>query len=218
MRPYRYERIRSVLAALLFALKPLLRDRLPKAAQYYLWLAVIAALLVPVSRIVTLPAGDMSISAAVDRIVVSNEEIFESIEPYKVAGEDGFIGIPKENQPIVDELIPKPWYVELWDWCCIVRMLGSIGFFGYFLCICIAFTERLKRTNSPTGIDCPVPVCRNAKAATPMLIGLFNPVIVLPDREYTGEQLRFVLLHELTHLRRKDVLVKWLSILACAVH
>jgi hypothetical protein len=59
---------------------------------------------------------------------------------------------------------------------------------------------------------------RNTKATTPMLIGLFSPSIVLPDREYTGEQLHSVLLHELTHLRRKDVLVKWLSVPACAVH
>jgi hypothetical protein len=51
-----------------------------------------------------------------------------------------------------------------------------------------------------------------------MLIGLFDPVIILPDREYTDDRLRAVLLHELSHVRRKDVLVKWLSVLACAVH
>jgi hypothetical protein len=47
---------------------------------------------------------------------------------------------------------------------------------------------------------------------------LFNPAIVLPDRDYTDEQLEAVLCHELNHLRRKDVLVKWLSVLACVVH
>jgi hypothetical protein len=51
-----------------------------------------------------------------------------------------------------------------------------------------------------------------------MLMGLFRPVIILPDREYADAQLRAILLHELTHLRRRDVLVKWLSVVACAVH
>ncbi len=39
----------GVLTLLLFALKPLLRHRIPKAAQYYLWLAAAAAFVVPVS-------------------------------------------------------------------------------------------------------------------------------------------------------------------------
>ncbi|MDR1132239.1 MAG: M56 family metallopeptidase [Oscillospiraceae bacterium] len=211
----------SILAALLFALKPLIKNRLPKAAQYYLWLVVIAALLVPVSRFVALPAGSAaipSISETVDRLVVSNKDIADRIAPYEAVGEDGLIGIPAEFQPIADELVPEPWYVALWDWCCIVWMLGAIGMLGYFLCAYIAFTDRMKLTNLPTDISCPVPVCRSAKAATPMLIGLFSPVIVLPDREYTEDRLRAVLFHELIHLRRRDVLVKWLSVLACAVH
>ena len=59
---------------------------------------------------------------------------------------------------------------------------------------------------------------RSPIAETPMLIGLFRPAIILPERDYTDAQLYAVLQHELTHLRRKDVLVKWLSIFACAVH
>jgi hypothetical protein len=59
---------------------------------------------------------------------------------------------------------------------------------------------------------------RNPLASTPMLIGLFRPVILLPDRAYTGEQLRFILLHELTHLRRGDMIIRWISVVACAIH
>jgi len=46
-----------------------------------------------------------------------------------------------------------------------------------------------------------------------MLIGLFRPRIILPDREYTDTQLRAVLQHELTHLQRTDILVQWISLL-----
>jgi hypothetical protein len=49
-------------------------------------------------------------------------------------------------------------------------------------------------------------------------VGLFRPIIVLPEREYPTEQLIGILQHELTHLRRFDVFVKWLSILACVLH
>ncbi|MCL2166699.1 MAG: M56 family metallopeptidase, partial [Clostridiales bacterium] len=39
-----------------------------------------------------------------------------------------------------------------------------------------------------------------------------------PDREYTDAQLRYVLLHELIHYHRKDIAIKCLSAIACAVH
>ena len=37
-------------------------------------------------------------------------------------------------------------------------------------------------------------------------------------REITNESMRMILLHELTHYRRGDVMVKWLSIFVNAVH
>jgi hypothetical protein len=51
-----------------------------------------------------------------------------------------------------------------------------------------------------------------------MLIGLFRPTIILPDCEYTKDQLRYVLMHELTHLRRGDMLIRWLTVIASSVH
>ncbi|MDR0273304.1 MAG: M56 family metallopeptidase [Clostridiales bacterium] len=50
----------SMLAMLLFMLKPLMRNRLPKSVQYYLWLVVVFALLVPVSDIIVLPDNQMA--------------------------------------------------------------------------------------------------------------------------------------------------------------
>jgi len=61
-------------------------------------------------------------------------------------------------------------------------------------------------------------VYRSFYAATPMLVGIFRPTIVLPDREYSEEQLHSIIFHELTHMRRWDIPVKWLFLLACALH
>jgi flagellar motor protein MotB len=53
---------------------------------------------------------------------------------------------------------------------------------------------------------------------SPMLLGLFRPCLYLPEREYGKSALRFVLAHELAHHRRRDVLLKWLALIANAVH
>ena len=38
-----------------------------------------------------------------------------------------------------------------------------------------------------------------------ILTGYLHPVIFLPDQEYTREELRYILLHEYTHYKRKDI-------------
>jgi beta-lactamase regulating signal transducer with metallopeptidase domain len=220
----------SVLALLLFASRPLVRHRLTKAAQYHLWFVVFAALLVPVSRLVVLPASAAetpTISGAVERYVVSPEDIMARIESYQVVNSDGSVGY----MPIVEELfVPDVWWQEAFDWCRGLYPIGVMACVAYYYCAYYGFILKLKRRNRPANADetallaelCKnrrVPrLYRNPLAVTPMLIGLFRPELVLPDRDYTDKQLRAVLLHELTHLRRKDVLVKWLSVLACAVH
>jgi beta-lactamase regulating signal transducer with metallopeptidase domain len=55
----------------------------------------------------------------------------------------------------------------------------------------------------------------------PALFGFVRPVLLLPPRLLTNlsrEELRFVLLHELAHLRRRDPLANALLVLASAVH
>lgn len=54
--------------------------------------------------------------------------------------------------------------------------------------------------------------------SSPMLMGLMHPVILLPDEELTTDELVLVLRHELTHLKRGDLLVKAGLVLAYALH
>ena len=223
----------SVIAIILFILKPLVRNRLPKSVQYYLWFVVLVALVVPISRFIVLPDSTSNvpaISKAVDWYVVSNEDIFERIRPYEAENSDDFIGIPESNMAEVEALIPATWVPEAVDWFRLSHYIGVIIYLAFIYCSYNAFTSKIKRRNTTAATEenavlaelCGnrrIPLLyRNPLAATPMLVGVFHPAIILPDREYTNEQLRAVLLHELTHLRRKDVLVKWLTVLVSALH
>lgn len=61
-------------------------------------------------------------------------------------------------------------------------------------------------------------LCRSAAVGTPMLLGLWRPVLVLPEREYSEEMLKNILRHELTHYRRGDLVFKWFAVLVSALH
>ena len=43
------------------------------------------------------------------------------------------------------------------------------------------------------------------QAGSPMIMGFFTPVLVLPNRQYDPEKLHFILKHEMIHLKRRDV-------------
>ncbi|MDR3310857.1 MAG: M56 family metallopeptidase, partial [Oscillospiraceae bacterium] len=214
----------GVTALILFALKPLVRNRLPKTAQYYLWLVVFAAFLVPFSKLVVLPAADENSPLAVapqrvvDRFVITAEEektLVQAVRsgylPDSVNSDYHYIQEVKQTQSPISSAVT----VFL-----IIYPFGAAAVLLFSIISYTRYRRKIMRRNAAfaTGTDCKTPVYRNPLAATPMLIGLFRPVIVLPDREFTDEQLRAVLLHELTHLRQRDILIKWLSVLACSLH
>ncbi|MDF2921745.1 MAG: hypothetical protein K0R57_659 [Paenibacillaceae bacterium] len=54
--------------------------------------------------------------------------------------------------------------------------------------------------------------------SSPMLVGFFRPVILLPSIEMDPEELTFILRHELIHFKRHDLWHKSLILLTTAVH
>jgi beta-lactamase regulating signal transducer with metallopeptidase domain len=216
----------SVLAVMLFLLKLLFRERLPKAAQYYLWLTVVAALLVPVSLLIavpekiSVPVPAIPIQSMVSQAVMTaQEEININSYSYNVMPY-----FAQEYPPQTSGKALATSYIIFIYPCSVLIVLS------YFIISYIVYTGLYRRRNkyaTPMETAMLDELCvgkraprlyRNPIAATPMLFGVFRPAIILPDREYTDTQLRAVLLHELTHLRRKDILVKWLTMITCAVH
>ncbi|MDR0916265.1 MAG: M56 family metallopeptidase [Oscillospiraceae bacterium] len=204
----------SVLAAVFFALKPLVRYRLPRFAQYALWLVVLAALLVPFSSFVKLPqsvaetAFPATIRDTVERYIVPDTA------PYIPDAAPITPDAPAATQPLVGKPAFTVKSLLFPTWLCGFALSLVVNMVGY-----LRFLAKLRRRNVlVTEIDCPLRVYRNALAPTPMLIGLFRPVIVLPDARYSAAQLENILRHEMAHHRRRDIAVKWLSVFAGAVH
>ena len=59
------------------------------------------------------------------------------------------------------------------------------------------------------------------KSITPSLIGIINPKILIPKmilNDIEENQLRYIILHELCHYKRKDIFILWLSIFASSIN
>ncbi|MDR3207499.1 MAG: M56 family metallopeptidase [Oscillospiraceae bacterium] len=220
----------SAAALLLFALKPLVKNRLPKAAQYYQWLIVLAALLIPFSKLVVLPAPS---AAAATTARAPAALIYNAVEQYAVTVEETRDRL-QQGQTVPSPVQRAPEAAALLSTLLFfVYPFGAALVLGVNLLGYVRFTRRVKRGRSPArpeetallaalcsdGTGRRVPgLYRSAAAYTPMLMGLFRPTIVLPVRTYSRAQIAGILSHELIHDRRRDVLVKWAGVLACSLH
>ncbi|EGQ21536.1 beta-lactamase regulatory protein 1 [Sporosarcina newyorkensis 2681] len=58
----------------------------------------------------------------------------------------------------------------------------------------------------------------NDQIASPALIGLHNPTILLSTRKIPTVELNMVLHHELIHFKRKDVWIKLFMLIVSSLH
>jgi len=116
-------------------------------------------------------------------------------------------------------------------------LLWSLGVF-VFLSACfirhrrfVADIRRFSRTASDEKL-CTLleEVCQTVKlhrrpellicslVTSPAMTGLFRPVLILPDKDIEPEQLRLMLLHEVTHCKHGDLWFKALALLAMSAN
>jgi beta-lactamase regulating signal transducer with metallopeptidase domain len=79
----------------------------------------------------------------------------------------------------------------------------------------------LDRCREEMGVRRRLLLLETSVVAGPALCGLFSPRLLLPPgliRSFTGQELRFVFLHELAHLKRGDIAANWLATLVQLLH
>lgn len=216
-------------AALFMLLTPLFRKRYTARWSCYIWIFIALRLLVPVSgsSITGFAQHIMSSFSArqqetVNSPVINTPRQRVMIEiPTQMATE---ITVQKEGRKTI----------TLLDIAAYVWFAGCIVFLAFPVFSCINFRHQVSRKgtaveNGPVKtqlqkltrelhIRRPVPAVEYDGTISPMITGIFRPVVVLPRKAYTEKELYFILKHELIHLKRNDVLVKFLYVAANALH
>lgn len=82
----------------------------------------------------------------------------------------------------------------------------------------VAFLEELSAAASQMGVNRRVELCVNPLLSSPTLAGVFHPCIVLSGADVSREELRYIVIHELTHCKRWDIFYKWLVQVVVCLH
>ena len=111
-----------------------------------------------------------------------------------------------------------------------VHAVGAVLLFAYFLSVYIICKRNIYKNQKVTSHElleladeCKmlVGVKRNVAFVTggnnPMLAGIIKPVIVLPEN-YTRDENKNIIIHELCHLKNNDILLLWLSMIVLCLN
>ncbi|KNY29930.1 M56 family metallopeptidase [Pseudobacteroides cellulosolvens] len=111
-----------------------------------------------------------------------------------------------------------------------IWILGILTVLIYNLAVYIRFIKQIKKSNIPTTDEqnqvlnnllngrYKLKLFLNPYVETPMLIGVASPMVIIPDIDFSERQLKYILLHEINHMKRFDIAVKWLTTIAQSIH
>lgn len=233
----------SLLILILYVLQPLFKERLSKRWQYYIWLVVVARLLLPFAPDTNLMGPlfqgidkgieQMELASPLDEGAPSAPEvdIHQSSDMEKEPGnlENGqpapTLSVDNPVHNILAVVLQNLWLG--WLVVALILFIRKItiyqGFVKYIRAGCkevadIDLLERFGRLVGQNKVKASVELYTNNLISSPLLIGFFRPCIVLPSANIPPADFEYTILHELTHYKRRDMFYKWLVQLTACVH
>lgn len=218
----------SLLILPLLLFRPLYRKRLGKTWQYYIWLVVIARLLLPFGP------EPGAVGALFHEIESSAGDGIFSEQNFLTPS--GGVFLPEGDTAPVQENLPqklpqneKP-EIHLW----LVWLMGAVillirkitvyqSFAKYIRAGCTDVTnldllEQFGTLAEKAKMKQAVELSVNSLISSPLLIGFFRPRVVLPSCDMPERDFRYTVMHELIHGKRLDMFYKWLVQFALCIH
>lgn len=220
----------SVVVGLMLLFRPVTAKIFPAKWQYGIGKMAIAFFLLPVSLIVG------KISFVLPKTITPRHPsgtppmaIPETLQPNDFV--DAVDTLMEKHLPAAME---KHLSLEVMGAVLLIWFVGAMAFAGWHFYCYRRFSKRLLENSIPIPEDTAatllsslkvaldvhgdVKLMLNHKIASPMLVGLRRPMILLPASSISERDLKLVLTHELMHLKRKDLWVKVLALIAGTLH
>lgn len=204
----------GILSLFLLSVKPLTKRLFSPKWQYYIWLSVLIVMVLPIKF--NLPEKSPNI--------ISTDAIFQTANQIKPA--------QIEQQPVQTMAFNKISEISNIKTpeipIDIIKILSLIWLFIallIFLYKLIKYTIFVRKINKNSFSDCNIQntpkkltIRKTSLLDAPLIVGLINPTLYLPEYEISDNYLNYILMHELTHYKRHDLLYKWFTMLVSSIH
>ncbi len=228
----------AILAAAVAILAGLFLGRAPPSIRYWVWQILALKLLLMPFWTFAFPLPQLTYTTDVSSTIVSGENL--AVEPGAPVAPRSQTGRPADvaeeasntTHPAIVPHLPRvtwqSWLLVAWSGV-VLAQIGRLFSQRHRL-------QRLLRESTPgdallagliaelaaqIGLGNTPRVVLTASDCSPFVCGLRHPVLVMPAAlapSLSPTELRHVLLHELAHLRRRDLVWGWISELARVVY
>lgn len=172
----------SIMSLFLFILKPIIKEKLPKSFQYYMWVSVVIALILPVSKIVVIPMSNNSVTSLKSMYDIAQ---WISDTAYDKPVNPAFTS-QNENEQNIQQItyFPSTAVILFFFW-----QLGVILVFSFNIICYVAYVRKLGKHNKSADrqeIELlnnllerknTLRLYKNSIVDTPILIGFFRPAV-----------------------------------------
>ena len=224
----------TLMAIAYIILQKVFKNKLAPKMLYLVWLLVILRFIVPLSFENSVLNQSERFNTFEDRPVTAVvNAAFPILKPststtYAV-GDSNALTLAITPEPKVDALKLSTLFTAVW-------LIGAILYFAYHLFAYLRYIRYLKTRLIEPSADIyaiyhnvltslglskrQINLAIDPLGETPMLIGLFHSKVVLPEEtlDLDATTLRAIFSHELTHLKRYDLWIKWLMVFTASVH
>ncbi len=186
----------TALTFLIVLLRPLTKKVFFNTWHYYIWLIVLAVMIIPIKF---------------DIAVNGMDKMPEQVRMVAVAGQ-------KVIEPVTQTMVWQIGLEEIWLTGVVIVLLVKIFSYIFFRYQLQKNGHKISCEMTENFTDRKITVIQSKITASPFITGLLKPILVLPATPLKKRQFEFVLAHEMVHLKRKDILYKWIVCFAKCVH
>lgn len=221
----------SVIVGLMLLLRPVTAKIFPARWQYRIGKMAIAFFLVPITLFVE------KFSFLLPETITPSQ--YAGTSPMSIPEKVQLNGMVEALDSLIGRHYPmtmeKYFPVEVMQIILFVWFVGAIVFAAWHFYCYHRFIKQIRADSIPVsedtstavlfssckaalGIHHKVKLMQHPKITSPMLAGLHHPMVLLPTLNMQEIDLKLVLTHELTHLKRKDLWVKMFALAAGMLH
>ena len=227
----------AILAMLV--LKPLWRERYRAKTRCWLWLALAAFLLLPVdfsvknAPVQAAPPKDYTLFVGTDKTAIQSTDNLFGDMAEKSGQSPAQVRDTIIQRPVTNPAQKTTRYIPVTTILFYGYLAGAAAFLLYQGLSYALFRRTVRRwkrdvaradyaamlsdTARDLGVSAPEMIVCEA-ISTPAVTGLLRPRLLLPHERYDVQELRYILRHELCHLKRRDMLLKLVLLAANAMH
>lgn len=227
----------AILAMLV--LKPLWRERYRAKTRCWLWLALAAFLLLPVdfsvknAPVQAAPPKDYTLFVGTDKTTIQSTDNLFGDMAEKSGQSPAQVRDTIIQRPVTNPEQKTTRYIPVTTILFYGYLAGAAAFLLYQGVSYALFRRTVRRwkrdvaradyaamlsdTARDLGVSAPEMIVCEA-ISTPAVTGLLRPRLLLPHEHYDVQELRYILRHELCHLKRRDMLLKLVLLAANAMH